>query len=65
MDAAVLAALDEDPDFYADLGSGVWLMDDHRWAFYIWQRFHATSGAGLFSLIHADYHWDGVNPPVA
>lgn len=61
MDEAALAALDEDADFYTDLGNGVWLMDDHRWAFYIWQRFHAESGKKRFALVHADYHWDGVN----
>ncbi|MGH8587868.1 MAG: UPF0489 family protein [Gammaproteobacteria bacterium] len=61
MDEAAFAALDEDPDFYADLGNGVWLMDDHRWAFYIWQRCHAASVGERFSLIHADFHWDGIN----
>ncbi|MCH7822915.1 MAG: UPF0489 family protein [Proteobacteria bacterium] len=56
-----VTALDEDPNFYLDLGNGVWLMDDHRWAFYIWQRHQRDSDTDRFSLIHADYHWDCIN----
>lgn len=54
-------ALSEDPEFFTDLGSGVWLMDDHKWAFLIWDRAKRNSEVQKFSLIHADYHWDGVN----
>lgn len=61
MDKSTLAALHEDSDFFTDLGNGVWLMDDHRWAFYIWEKFRKQSGIQRFSLVHADYHWDGVN----
>jgi UPF0489 domain len=49
-------ALTEDPAYLANLGAGVWLMDDHRWALKVWEteRRHDR-----YTLVHADYHWDG------
>lgn len=61
MDAAEIDALQEDDQFYTDIGSGIWLMDDHKWAFYVWHRFHMESRIPKLSLVHADYHWDGGN----
>lgn len=61
MDTAQFDTLQPDNDFYADLGSDIWLVDNHKWAFYIWNRFRQKSGISRFSLIHADYHWDGGN----
>jgi UPF0489 domain len=48
--------LAEDESFLVDLGHGVWLMDDHRWALKVWEteRRHDR-----YTLVHADYHWDG------
>ncbi|WP_322047425.1 UPF0489 family protein [Paraburkholderia sp. J67] len=48
-------------EYLSDLGSDVWLMDDHRWAFLVWTRVGFERGIGPFSLVHADYHWDGIN----
>lgn len=53
--------LQPDDEYLSDLGSDVWLMDDHRWAFLVWTRFGFERGIGRFSLVHADHHWDGVN----
>ncbi|MFT0171484.1 UPF0489 family protein [Paraburkholderia mimosarum] len=53
--------LQADEGYLADLGADVWLMDDHRWAFLVWTRFALESKLEQFSLVHADYHWDGVN----
>jgi len=53
--------LQPDDGYLADLGSDVWLMDDHRWAFLVWTRFGFERGIRRFSLVHADHHWDGVN----
>ncbi len=49
------SSLVENPDYLTDLGSGVWLMDDHRWALKVWetQRAHRA-----YTLVHADFHWD-------
>lgn len=48
--------------FYEEIYPGVWLMDNHKWAF--WARLnHFTQHAtGLpAKLFHFDYHWDAVN----
>lgn len=45
----------KDDDYVAHIGSGVWLMDDHRWAFQVWETERSSDS---YTLIHADYHWD-------
>lgn len=47
--------LNSDPALLMHLGSGVWLMDDHRWALKVWE---AERKQDHYTLIHADYHWD-------
>jgi uncharacterized protein UPF0489 len=51
-------ALEPDDDFLTSLPGGVWLMDNHKWALSVWGNHHEGSPA---ALIHADYHWDGVD----
>ncbi len=53
--------LTPDDSFLVCLGSEIWLMDNHKWAFFVWEKFSQISGIPKFSLIHADYHWDGIN----
>ncbi|MDN7176972.1 UPF0489 family protein [Caballeronia sp. SEWSISQ10-4 2] len=53
--------LQPDGEYLSDLGSDVWLMDDHRWAFLVWTRFGLEREIGRFSLVHADHHWDSIN----
>ncbi len=37
-------------------------MDDHRWAYYIWERVLLENRSeGPYALVHLDCHWDGVN----
>lgn len=52
------SALVEDDNYLVNLGHGVWLMDNHRWALKVWEteKLHQR-----YSLIHADYHWDSVD----
>lgn len=52
-------SLEADDDYRVDLGRAVWLMDDHRWALWIWENHHQNSGIAKFTLVHADHHWDG------
>lgn len=52
--------LQRDDDLLTEIDSNIWLMDNHKWALYVWERFRQESGIGKFSLVHADYHWDGV-----
>ncbi|MGD1824499.1 hypothetical protein A203_04175 [Chromobacterium violaceum] len=56
MPPPLFADLREDDDYLEDLGSGVWLMDDHRWALKVWET---EKRADHYTLAHADYHWDG------
>jgi hypothetical protein len=53
--------LQSDDGYLSDLGSDVWLMDDHRWALLVWTRIGFERDLGRFSLVHVDHHWDGVN----
>ncbi len=60
--------LEENPAYFEDLGAGIWLMDDHRWALVAWDR--AAKGSDKpYVLVHADFHWDSCydahgSPPV-
>lgn len=56
-----VSGLKPDDKFLIALNDGVWLMDDHKWALLAWER-HAEEACGKpYTLIHADYHWDGVD----
>jgi len=51
-----------DSEYFEEIFPGVWLMDDHKWAYYIWEKARFESaGRGPFALVHLDCHWDGVN----
>lgn len=56
MTALDFDTLNEDESFLANLGRGVWLMDDHRWALKVWETERRHDH---YTLVHADYHWDG------
>ena len=49
----------QDNNYNEYLGSDIWLVDNHKWAFYIWQEQGIERCIDKFSLIHIDYHWDG------
>src|SRR5438045_2212518 len=53
--------LSADPNFYAHLGRSIWLMDNHKWALFIWSTAKTLSSGTTYSLVHADYHWDAVD----
>lgn len=50
------ASLVEDDSYLANIGNGVWLMDDHRWALKVWEVERENNN---YTLVHADFHWDG------
>ena len=51
-----------DDQYFEEIFPGVWLMDDHRWAYYIWEKLRFEGAVkGPFALVHLDCHWDGVN----
>lgn len=47
-----------DNDFCREIAPGVWVMDEHKWALYVWNINRNILPEILF---HADYHWDGDN----
>lgn len=49
-------------DYLEEIYPNVWLMDDHQWAYYVWELFgFSTPIKTPLSLIHLDFHWDGIN----
>jgi hypothetical protein len=49
-------------DSYFEVKPNIWLMDNHRWAYYIWESFSFKNPNQLPStLLHIDYHWDDIN----
>lgn len=54
-----LSGLIEDQHYRDNLGNGVWLMDNHKWALLAWENARAPSQR--YALLHADYHWDAID----
>ena len=48
----------KDDEYFEDLGANVWLMDNHKWALYVWEINRQKSG--FYTLVHVDYHWDSI-----
>jgi len=59
--AVDFSALSEDMDYFEPLPTNVWLMDDHKWALFIWEQHRQLVGGGRYSLMHVDYHWDSID----
>jgi UPF0489 domain len=40
----------------------VWLMDNHKWAYWVWETHRAkTTPQKRYGLLHFDYHFDAIN----
>jgi len=50
-----------DAGYFEPLPTGVWLMDDHKWALFVWEQHRQKVGGQRYSLMHADYHWDSTD----
>ena len=51
-----------DPNAIVEVSESFWLMETHKWAYYAWQASARRRDAGMrYSLVHADYHFDGCN----
>ena len=61
MSKIALDSLRPDDNYFGHLGNNIWLMDNHKWAFYVWMKHYSGSRFSKFSLVHLDYHWDGLN----
>lgn len=53
--------IEEDPEYFEEIYPQVWLMDDHKWSFYIWESHYQKTLMIPSSLVHIDYHWDAIN----
>ena len=52
----------EGDDYYEEIFPNIWLMDNHKWAFWAWINFFLRSTIEMpITLYHFDYHWDAVN----
>lgn len=51
--------LEQDDQYVEALYANVWLMDNHKWALWVWEQHSLATGIEKFTLAHADYHWDG------
>lgn len=56
-----LENIKEDPEFFEEIHPNVWLMDDHKWACYIWEKTYRSCGKLPSKLVHIDYHWDAIS----
>lgn len=61
MNVPALSQMTPNDNLLIEIGSNIWLMDDHRWAIVAWDRACCSGGADQACLIHADFHWDSVN----
>lgn len=57
----VYDALEQDDDYRRQLATNVWLMDNHKWALLAWEQHRVGKQEQCYTLVHADYHWDGVD----
>jgi len=57
-----IESFNPDPAYFEEIHPNVWLMDDHRWAYFLWEQ-NLNRGMTKVprSLLHLDYHWDGIN----
>lgn len=54
--------LHQNNKYFEEIYKNVWLMDDHKWAYYIWEKFKYQNSAKMPPVVvHLDYHWDGIN----
>lgn len=57
-----LQDLQADGTFLEERAHDFWLMDDHRWALLAWETSaRRRADRASHALLHADYHYDGVN----
>lgn len=58
----VLAKIRQHEKYNEEVYPNVWLMDNHKWAFYVWENYRYHNADGIPPvLVHIDQHWDGVN----
>lgn len=51
--------LHRDDSYLRELEAHTWLMDNHKWALWVWEQHALHIQNSKFTLAHADFHWDG------
>ena len=51
-------AFKESDEYYEEIAEDIWLMDNHRWAYYIWESNKEIFDGNKAPIIHIDFHWD-------
>jgi hypothetical protein len=59
MTEAEYQQLQRDDDYIKELDAHTWLMDNHKRALWVWERHAIQLKNSQFTLMHADFHWDG------
>ena len=57
----LLASVKKNDEYFEEIQPNVWLMDDHKWAYFIWEQYRHNKVDLPSTLVHIDYHWDAVN----
>ena len=53
--------LESDDSYFEEISTNVWITDNHKWAFYVWEKYLADNGLQKIGLVHIDYHYDSVD----
>lgn len=57
-----LSSISRDDDYVEEVHPNLWLMADHRWAFWIWEKCRLEQRfSPAASLVHVDYHYDAID----
>jgi hypothetical protein len=51
-------ALKKDDEYFEEISKNIWLMDNHKWAYYVWESNRELFGDIKAPIVHVDYHWD-------
>ncbi|HWW04168.1 UPF0489 family protein [Collimonas sp.] len=60
LDSTFFEALRPGESYIERLHDRLWLMDNHKWAYWVWEK-HPRIAGQRYGLLHFDYHFDDVN----
>ena len=47
--------------FYDEIYDDIFLVEDHKWALFCWEKYRSNSENIPHRLVHLDYHWDSLD----
>lgn len=51
----------KNPLYFEELYPNIWIMDNHKWAYYAWEKYFHENKSIPNTLVHLDFHWDAVS----